>query len=122
MFRIARRFGISLSALIAANPQIPNPNLIFPGQQICVPVKPVPPKCPEGFLYTVRRSDTLFRIAQRFGISLQALIRANPQIANPDVIFPGQVICVPTKSGPLGEGGEGIEDEPPPINPDGSVG
>lgn len=45
MFLIAQRFGVSLDALIAANPQIPNPNLIFPGQQICVPV-PVPPPVP----------------------------------------------------------------------------
>jgi len=37
LFFIAQRFGVTLNALIAANPQIPNPNLIFPGQRICVP-------------------------------------------------------------------------------------
>jgi len=42
MFLIAQRFGVSLDALIAANPQIPNSALIFPGQRICVP-SPVPP-------------------------------------------------------------------------------
>lgn len=47
MFLIAQRFGVSLNALIAANPQIPNPNLIFPGQQVCVPpIIPVPPEPP----------------------------------------------------------------------------
>ncbi|MEW6080479.1 MAG: SafA/ExsA family spore coat assembly protein [Bacillota bacterium] len=129
LFLIARRFGVSLNALIAANPQIANPNLIFPGQQICVPVSPAPPACPGGFLYTVRRGDTLFTIAQRFGVSLQAIIRANPQIANPNLIFPGQVICVPSKlldpsAGPDPIGGQsgGGDEEPPPVNPDGSVG
>lgn len=39
--------------------------------------------------------DSLWIIAQRFGMSLQALIIANPQITNPNLIFPGQVICVP---------------------------
>lgn len=34
---IAQRFGVSPSALIAANPQLPNPHLIFPGQQLCIP-------------------------------------------------------------------------------------
>ncbi|NLY11822.1 MAG: SafA/ExsA family spore coat assembly protein [Firmicutes bacterium] len=48
-----------------------------------------------GFLYTVQPGDTMFFIAQRFGVPLQALIAANPQIQNPNLIFPGQVICIP---------------------------
>ncbi|NLM40639.1 MAG: LysM peptidoglycan-binding domain-containing protein [Firmicutes bacterium] len=99
MFLIARRFGVSLDALIAANPQIQNPALIFPGQIVCVPTSPAPPPpvCPPGtFRYTVRPGDSMFLIAQRFGVSLNALIAANPQISNPSLIFPGQVICVPS--------------------------
>jgi tyrosinase len=34
-------------------------------------------------------------IARRFGVSLTALERANPQIADPNRIFPGQVINIP---------------------------
>jgi hypothetical protein len=37
----------------------------------------------------------MFLIAQRFGVSLQALINANPQITNPNLIFPCDVLCVP---------------------------
>jgi len=96
MFRIAQRFGVSLDALIRANPQIPNPDLIFPGQVLCVP-RVVTPTCPDGFLYTVRPGDTMFLIARRFGISLQTLINANPQIPDPSRIFPGQVLCVPRR-------------------------
>lgn len=58
-------------------------------------VIPPPPPCPGGFLYTVQPGDTLFFIAQRFGVSLQALLAANPQIVNPNLIFPGQQICIP---------------------------
>ncbi len=57
---------------------------------------PPPPSCPGGFLYTVQRGDTLFLLAQRFGVSLSALIQANPQLADPNLIFPGQVLCIPT--------------------------
>ncbi|MGB4637026.1 MAG: LysM peptidoglycan-binding domain-containing protein, partial [Limnochordia bacterium] len=98
MFLIAQRFGVSLNALIAANPQITNPNLIFPGQIVCVPIVSQPPGgCPPGtFAYTVRPGDTMFNIARRFGVSLDALIRANPQIPNPNQIRPGQIVCVPT--------------------------
>lgn len=97
MFSIAQRFGVSLNALIAANPQITNPNLIFPGQTVCVPRTAGP--CPPGtFAYTVQPGDSMFLIAQRFGVSLNALIAANPQITNPSLIFPGQIVCVPTTS------------------------
>ncbi|HOQ23421.1 MAG TPA: SafA/ExsA family spore coat assembly protein [Bacillota bacterium] len=95
MFEIARRFGVTLDALLAANPQITDPNRIFPGQLVCIPTPVGPPQCPNGFLYTVVRGDTMFEIARRFGITLDALIRANPQIADPNLIFPGQRICVP---------------------------
>ena len=57
-------------------------------------ILPPPPAC-TGFLYTVQPGDTLFLIAQRFGVSLEALIAANPQVPNPALIFPGQQICVP---------------------------
>ncbi|MGE5598272.1 MAG: LysM peptidoglycan-binding domain-containing protein [Bacteroidota bacterium] len=96
MFEIARRFNVPLNTLIAANPQVSNPNLILPGQILCVPVPAAPPvSCPGGFIYTVQPGDTLFNIARRFGLSLEALRAANPQIVNPDLIFPGQNICVP---------------------------
>ena len=98
MFFIAQRFGVSLNALIAANPQIPNPNQIRPGQRICVPRAPAPPGCPPGSTrYTVQPGDSMFTIARRFGVSLDALIRANPQISNPSLIFPGQQLCIPPR-------------------------
>jgi spore coat assembly protein SafA len=55
---------------------------------------PPPPLC-SGFIYTVQSGDTLFSIAVRFNVPLNSLIAANPQIANPNLIFPGQQICVP---------------------------
>ena len=54
----------------------------------------LPADCP-GFIYTVQRGDTLFTIAALFNITLNGLIAANPQITNPNIIFPGQQICVP---------------------------
>lgn len=106
MYFIAQRFGVSLEALIAANPQISDPNLIYPGDQLCVPGGPsggrVPKHCPPGFQarYTVTSGDTIYFIAQRFGVSLDALIAANPQITDPSVIFPGDVLCVPGAAPP----------------------
>ncbi|ACB85201.1 LysM peptidoglycan-binding domain-containing protein [Natranaerobius thermophilus] len=55
-----------------------------------------PPECP-GFIYTVRPTDTLFKIARRFCVDLDRLIELNPQIDDPDLIFPGDQICIPKK-------------------------
>ncbi|MGE5583213.1 MAG: LysM peptidoglycan-binding domain-containing protein [Bacillota bacterium] len=95
MYEIAKRFRITLEALIAANPQVKDPNLIFPGQELCIPLPPGPVPCPNGQLYTVRSGDTLFDIARANNITLASLIMANPQISDPNLIFPGQVICIP---------------------------
>ena len=70
MFSIAQKFGVSVDALAAANPQIPNPALIFPCDVLCVPVVGPPPtcrepvSCPPGFRgrYTVVAGDTMFSI------------------------------------------------------------
>ena len=57
---------------------------------------PRPPQQCDGQFYTIVASNTLFNIAQRFGVTVGQIIAANPQIVNPDVIFVGQVICIPT--------------------------
>jgi spore coat assembly protein SafA len=100
MFKIAQQFGVSLDALVQANPQIDDPNLIYPGQEICVPgVAGVgaggETPCINGFNYTIIAGDTMFDIARRNRVMLSDLIAANPQITDPDRIYPGQVICIP---------------------------
>lgn len=49
--------------------------------------------------YVVQKGDTLSGIASRFGITLSQLLALNPQITNPNLIYPGQVINVPVKFG-----------------------
>lgn len=44
----------------------------------------------------VKKGDTLTRIAQRLGVSLPNLIKANPQIKNPNLIYPGDQVKIPS--------------------------
>ncbi len=46
-------------------------------------------------VHTVRKGDTLWAVAKQYGVELTALIQANPQIKNPNLIFPGEAVKVP---------------------------
>lgn len=45
--------------------------------------------------YTVVPGDSLWKISRRYEIGLDEIIAANPQIPNPDLIYPDQIITVP---------------------------
>ncbi|WP_246320833.1 CAP domain-containing protein [Paenibacillus germinis] len=45
--------------------------------------------------HTVSGNDTMWLISQKYGISLSSLIKANPQVANPNVIWSGMSLNIP---------------------------
>lgn len=57
----------------------------------------VPSVCPPGFRgrYIVRPGDTMFSIARFYRTRLEALTVNNPHITDPNLIFPGDILCVP---------------------------
>ena len=46
--------------------------------------------------HTVVRGDTMWRIAVKHEVGLSEIKSANPEIKNPDLIYPGQVLTIPT--------------------------
>ena len=83
---IASRAGVSVNAMLAANPSIGNASYIYAGQVLNIPAAPA--------YYTVCRGDTLRIIADRYGTTVYSLQLLNPQIYNINLIYPGQVIRV----------------------------
>jgi hypothetical protein len=55
---------------------------------------PCPDK-PDCYLYTVRTDDSLGRISRRFTIPVDVILELNPQITDPNVIHPGDVLTLP---------------------------
>lgn len=59
-------------------------------------------------VYYVQRGDTLWIISKKYQIGLSEIIEANPQIPNPDLIYPGQKINIPNIDAVKGVEGEVI--------------
>ena len=101
LYAIARKFGITVNQLLAANPGI-NQNFVYPGQVLNIPgsspnpgPNPTPPPAP-GNTYVVKPGDTLFSIAARFHTTTYALQIAN-RLANVHFIYPGQTLIIPSQ-------------------------
>jgi len=45
--------------------------------------------------YTVKSGDSMWKIAVRYQIGVQEIINANPQVKNPNLIYPKQVLNIP---------------------------
>ena len=99
---IAERFDTTIAALAQLNGVL-NPSRIDPGQILQIPtaspadpgeLESQTPADPESITYIIRSGDTLYRVAERFGITVAELASANG-IAEDDLIYPGQVLVIP---------------------------
>jgi LysM repeat protein len=124
MSGIAARFGVSLSALEAANPQIANPAVIFPNELVHIPGPAGPaghltPVIPAIVTYTVQSGDTMSAIAAAHNMTLAALEAANPHVTNPNVIQVGEILNI-IGGGGTG-GGNGGGDQPAVVSSAGAI-
>lgn len=55
----------------------------------------IPAKAQKITTYTVQPGDSLWRIAVKYQVGLSEIIEVNPQITNPDLIYPKQKIHIP---------------------------
>jgi LysM repeat protein len=94
LFSIASRFGTTVSVLMRANPDITNSSVISVGQVIYLPGATITLANGQK-VYIAKRGDTMSAIARQFSKTLDALINANQQISNPNVILTGQRINIP---------------------------
>jgi LysM repeat protein len=60
---------------------------------------PLPSATP--FTYMVKAGDTLSQLAQKFNVSLDGLVAANPNV-NPNAMSVGQVLKIPSQQNPAG--------------------
>jgi spore germination protein len=91
VFTIAQRYGVPYTKIINDN-ELTNPNRLVVGQSLVVDA---------GYgLHTVQPGESIYSIAQRYGLTVNDIIKSNPQISNPNSIMPGQVLII--KPGKIG--------------------
>lgn len=89
--KIARRYSVTISALVQAN-GLRSADYIFVGQQLYVPEAMQTFSCTT--YYYVQQGDTLARIAANFGVNYYRLAQANG-LNNPNYIVINQRLCIP---------------------------
>ena len=87
---IAAKLGVAQSQITGFHSG--NPNLIYPGEVLTIGGAAAPIQS-AGTTYTVQSGDTLSGIAAKFGTTYQAIAAKNG-IANPNLIYPGQVLHI----------------------------
>ncbi|MGL5694236.1 MAG: GH25 family lysozyme [Peptostreptococcaceae bacterium] len=93
---IARKFRTTVDELVKLN-DIQNPNLIYVGEIIKVPVTKYVKKTSsvpnhiDKKTYIVREGDTLSGIAKKFNTTVDELVKLN-SIPNPNLIYPGEIL------------------------------
>ncbi|KAL8919645.1 MAG: hypothetical protein Q9208_006677 [Pyrenodesmia sp. 3 TL-2023] len=109
---IAKKLGLSVDAIKAANPGV-NPSALQVGQVIKLPGGGGNNN--GGGSYTIKSGDTFHSIAKKLGLSVDAIKAANPGV-NPSSLQVGQVIKLPGGGNNNGGGGN-----PPPSGGNGNI-
>ncbi len=100
LWNIARQYGTTIQEIAQIN-GIQNVNLIYPGQQLRIHtnsnVTGSEVNSTGKIYYTIKRGDSLWGIARRYGTTVQNLIEWN-NIKTPNLIYPGQRLILYRKS------------------------
>lgn len=94
LYSIAGRYNVTVSQLVSAN-KLADASFIRVGQVLAIPGKgstPAPP--PAETTYRVKAGDTLYGIANRYGVTVEKVMSAN-SITDPGLLQIGRVLVIP---------------------------
>jgi LysM repeat protein len=118
LYSIAVNYGVSATAIVAAN-NLADQNALFVGQTLVIPgYQPAPlvgatsgggagATTTASVIHTVKAGEGLYQIARDYNVSAQAIVDAN-NIANPNLIKPGQELVIPGAQVPAGASGQRV--------------
>ncbi|WP_264775861.1 peptidoglycan DD-metalloendopeptidase family protein [Deinococcus aetherius] len=95
---IARRAGVSVAALKAANPSLKNANNVQAGKTLTIPGRNTPDRTVAGSTHRVKSGENLTVIARRYGLTLGQLLRANPELDAERALWAGATVRIPGRN------------------------
>jgi nucleoid-associated protein YgaU len=101
LWSLSRKYfgsGIRWQQWLTSNPEVRNPRHIQPGMRLVVPQAPMPTHVTPPSTLVIHSGDSLWKVAASQygnGASWSCLLRANPSLRNPAIIFPGQRLLIP---------------------------
>jgi LysM repeat protein/flagellar hook assembly protein FlgD len=98
LWKIAQKFGVTAQAIVDANKLEPSMYL-YVGQKLFIPGI-VQPESPVVITYTIVSGDTLWKIAQKFGVTAQAIVDAN-KLDPTGYLYVGQKLLIPGVTQPI---------------------
>ncbi|WP_440970926.1 phage tail tip lysozyme [Peribacillus frigoritolerans] len=99
-WKIAKTYQVNFDDLIKENPDIHDPNILQVGQVINLPNARGPLNVPpQVHTHTVQQGEDFWKIAEKYQVNFEDLIKANPDIHNPNNLRVGEVINLPNARG-----------------------
>ncbi|SEM68197.1 LysM peptidoglycan-binding domain-containing protein [Paenibacillus sp. OV219] len=98
LYLIAQKYNVSLEEIIKLNPDITNPDQINIGMKVKVPTGSGHHGGQMDIMHqhVVQQGDTLWKLSKAWGVPLGDMIKANPQLKNPNVLLTGEIVNIPT--------------------------
>ena len=102
LLSIAERYETTVQAIVNKNGLL-NPNRIYPGQEIVIPVgyEPSETPMPKTIEHTVTAGETLSQLARQYGTTVDAILAENTDISDPNTLSQGVVLTITTGTAPL---------------------
>ena len=109
LWKLSQAYGVSVQSIVNLNPGVDPLNLQI-GSMLCIPYPTAPSappmtqvpaaplpvvSCPDGaFSYTIQSGDTLWKLSQAYGVSVQSIANLNPGV-DPQNLQIGSILCIP---------------------------
>ncbi|MGQ3481180.1 LysM peptidoglycan-binding domain-containing protein [Paenibacillus sp. TY11] len=97
LYLLAQKYNVTLEKVIAANPQLADPNQLNIGEKIKIPTEPVTMETQPSTVYQhkVKQGDSLWKLSKAWNVPLKLIIDANSQLKNPNALLVGETVNIP---------------------------